>query len=161
MVSSDSQDNPYRRRKKRVTPRQLWAQGQSGPPEAREDAAAVPPASDEASEAGLPVELVVQEELGGAVFAGVEGEPAVEAEADAEHGDELGIEVPSSAQRTQEQPEGEAMMDLEEPGGEPTAEDEPTGETADENPDGPRMVDAAMQPGSMQYPYATHRPAPQ
>ncbi|MDP6439405.1 MAG: hypothetical protein QGH74_07215 [Candidatus Brocadiia bacterium] len=163
MVSSDAQDNPYRRRKKRVTPRQLWARGQSGPPEVREEDPAVPPPSDEAAEAGLPIELVVQDELEEAVFAEAEGEPAAEAEAHAEHGGELGIEVPSSAQETQEQAEGEAMMDLEEPGGEPAAEDEPTGETAtaDENEEGPRMVDLAMQPGSMQYPFATHGPAPQ
>jgi len=122
----------YASRKGRLTPRQMWARQARRHAKARAQTADVEP-----REEAVPAEAGFGEDM--APLATSVGEEPQENE-DLQD-DEVILEIV------------EEDLDDEVPAAEEVVEE------SEEKPE-PVMVEASMQPGTMNYPYATHRPAP-
>ena len=130
----------YASRKGRLTPRQMWARQARRHAKARAQTADVEP-----REEAVPAEAGFGEDM--APLATSVGEEPQENE-DLQD-DEVILEI------VEEDLDDEvpAASDEEVPAAEEVVEE------SEEKPE-PVMVEASMQPGTMNYPYATHRPAP-
>jgi len=149
MDQSDTDGTRGQRRRKRVTPRQLWAKGKTRPAQDESESRPEPQAeaADEAEPGEEPVDLVF------APDSPPEGQPPEDVPAHEEDAERSPLVVIAPAVEDEEAGKGGEPPDA--LAGEESAE----AEGADRK--GPRMVPPELQPGSMHYPYATHGRAPQ